>query len=220
MVNILARGVKVRASFGDLAALDLPRPAHHSTATQEIDLRGTCFVTRGNDNSGAADPKAVLSKEELRKRAAVAKQVSSSFADIVTMLMRSETERKRTLADLEWMVVPAMQTGQFAVAESQSQETGVVTPMAVILWAMVSDEVDRRLTAEAGQPLTLAPTEWRSGTIPWIVAAFGDTKVVGQLFEQLSKNVFTKQPAKLRARDKDGKPMIGRIEFKPAAPTS
>jgi hemolysin-activating ACP:hemolysin acyltransferase len=106
------------------------------------------------------------------------------------------------------------------VAESQSQETGVVTPMAVILWAMVSDEVDRRLTAEAGQPLTLAPTEWRSGTIPWIVAAFGDTKVVGQLFEQLSKNVFTKQPAKLRARDKDGKPMIGRIEFKPAAPTS
>lgn len=177
-------------------------------------------MTKGNDNSGAAEPQAALSQEELRKRAAVAKQVSSSFADIVTLLMRSETERNRTLADLEWMVIPAMQTGQFAVAEAQSQETGVVTPMAVILWAMVSDDVDRRLTADISQPLTLAPTEWRSGSIPWIVAAFGDAKVVGQLFEQLSKNVFKKQPAKLRARDKDGKPMIGRLQFKPAAPTS
>jgi hemolysin-activating ACP:hemolysin acyltransferase len=177
-------------------------------------------VTKRNDNPNAAESKAPLSKEELRKRAAAAKQVSSSFADIVTMLMRSETERKRTLADLEWMVIPAMQTGQFAVAEAQSQETGVVTPMAVILWAMVSEEVDRRLTAQVGEPLTLTPAEWRSGSIPWIVAAFGDPKVVGQLFEQLSKTVFTKQPPKLRARDKDGTPMVGRIEVKPNAPPS
>lgn len=177
-------------------------------------------MAKGDDEKQKVEPAAVLSRDELRRRAAVAKQVSSSFADIVTLLMRSETERNRTLADLEWMVVPAMQTGQFAVAEAQSQETGVVAPLGVVLWAMVSTEVDKRLTAEAGQPMTLAPGEWRSGDIPWIVAAFGDNKVVGQLFEQLSKNVFTKQPAKLRARDKDGNPFVGRLEFKPGTPAA
>lgn len=177
-------------------------------------------MAKGPEGTQKAEPKAALSKEELRRRAAMAKQVSSSFADIVTLLMRSETERTRTLADLEWMVVPAMQTGQFAVAEAQSQETGVVAPMGVVLWAMVSEDVDKRLTAEAGQPMKLTPAEWRSGEIPWIVAAFGETKVVGQLFEQLSKTVFTKQPAKLRARDKDGAPFVGRLEFKPAAPAA
>jgi cytolysin-activating lysine-acyltransferase len=168
------------------------------------------------DNDNKADAMVGgLSKDELRRRAALAKQVSSSFGDIVTLLMRSESERGRTLADLEWMVVPAMQSGQFAVAEAQSKDTGIVAPMGVVLWAMVSAEIDTRLSANIDKPFKLEPTDWRSGDIPWIIAAFGDTKVVGQLFEQLSKTVFAKQPAKLRARGEGGKPFIGRLEPKP-----
>jgi cytolysin-activating lysine-acyltransferase len=155
-----------------------------------------------------------LAKEELQRRAQIAKQLSSAFGDIVTLLMRSETERGRTLADLEWMVVPAMQTGQFAVAEAQAQDTGVVAPMGVVLWAMVSESVDQRMSAQLDKPMDLKPAEWKSGDIPWIVAAIGEPKIINQLFQQLSKTVFTKVPAKLRARDKDGKPFIGRIEFK------
>ncbi len=160
-----------------------------------------------------------LAKEELQRRAQIAKQLSGAFGDIVTLLMRSETERGRTLADLEWMVVPAMQTGQFAVAEAQVQDTGVVAPLGVVLWAMVSETVDQRLSGQLDKPMDLKPTEWKSGDIPWIVAAFGEPKIINQLFQQLSKNVFTKAPAKLRARDKDGKPFVGRLDFKapPAA---
>lgn len=164
-------------------------------------------------------PKA-LPKEELQRRAQLAKQLSSAFGDIVTMLMRSESERGRTLADLEWLVVPAMQTGQFAVAEAQAQDTGVVAPMGVVLWAMVSASVDQRLSAQLDQPMDLKPADWKSGDIPWIVAAFGEPKIVNKLFEQLSRNVFTKAPAKLRARDKDGKPFIGRLDFKAAPPAA
>jgi hemolysin-activating ACP:hemolysin acyltransferase len=165
------------------------------------------------------NPKA-LAKEELQRRAQLAKQLSSAFGDIVTLLMRSESERGRTLADLEWMVVPAMQTGQFAVAEAQAQDTGIVAPMGVVLWAMVSDSVDQRLAAQLDQPMDLKPGEWKSGDIPWIVAAFGEPKIINKLFEQLSKTVFTKVPAKLRARDKDGKPFVGRLEFKTAPPAA
>ena len=167
--------------------------------------------------STATDDPTALPKEELLRRAQLAKQLSSAFGDIVTLLMRSPSERGRTLADLEWMVVPAMQTGQFAVAEGQAQQTGVVAPMGVVLWAMVSEAVDRRLSSQLDQAMKLDAAEWKSGDIPWIVAAFGEPKVVNQLFQQLSKSVFTKTPAKLRARDKDGKPFIGRLEFKAGA---
>lgn len=166
--------------------------------------------------SGAGDESQGLSKEELRRRAIVAKQLSSAFGDIVSLLMRSESERVRTLADLEWMVIPALQTGQFAVAEAQSKETGVVAPMGTVLWAMVSEEVDQRISSQLDKPLKLQQSEWRSGEIPWIVAAFGDPKIVGQLLEELSKNVFKQRPAKLRSRGEDGKVFVGKLEFKPS----
>jgi hemolysin-activating ACP:hemolysin acyltransferase len=154
-----------------------------------------------------------LATEELRRRAALAKQVSSSFGDIVTLLMRSESERGRSLGDLEWMVIPALQAGQFAVAEAQAKDTGVVAPVGAVLWAMVSESVDQRLSANPDQPLKLDPADWRSGQIPWIIAAFGEAKVVGGLLQQLAKTVFTAQPAKLRARGEDGRPCIARLEF-------
>jgi cytolysin-activating lysine-acyltransferase len=169
---------------------------------------------------GANEKDNGLPKEELQRRAQMAKQLSSAFGDIVTMLMRSQSERTRTLADLEWMVVPAMQTGQFAVAEAQQKETGMVTPMGVVLWAWVSEAVDKRLSAQLDKPMKLDPGEWKSGEIPWIVAAFGEPTVVNQLFQQLSKSVFTETPAKLRARDKDGKPFVGRLEFKTPTPSN
>jgi hemolysin-activating ACP:hemolysin acyltransferase len=92
----------------------------------------------------------------------------------------------------------------------------MVSPMGAVLWAMVSDEVDQRISSQLDKPLKLQQSEWRSGEIPWIVAAFGDPKVVGQLLEELSKNVFKQRPAKLRSRGEDGKAFVGKLEFKPA----
>ena len=60
----------------------------------------------------------------------MAKHIAASFGQIVTLLMRSPADKAITLQDLEWMVVPAIMTGQFAVADAQSKETGVVMPVA------------------------------------------------------------------------------------------
>ncbi|MGE5266010.1 MAG: toxin-activating lysine-acyltransferase [Deltaproteobacteria bacterium] len=166
--------------------------------------------------TGASDG---LSKEELRRRATIAKQLSSAFGEIVTLLMRSEAERQRSLADLEWMIVPALMAGQFAIAEAQSKETGAVAPMAAVLWAMVSEDVDRRLAAELDKPVRLQPSEWRSGDIPWVIAALGEPNTTGQLLGQLSKTVFKERPAKLRTRGPDGKAFIGRLEVDPVRPS-
>jgi len=163
--------------------------------------------------------KAALPPEEIKKRAMAAKHVAASFGEIVTLLMRSSADKSITLQDLEWMVVPALLTGQFAVADAQSKETGAVMPVGAVLWAFVSPEVDARLSSTLDEPIRLQPQEWRSGPTPWIVMAIGDSKVLGGLFQQLAKTVFAGQAPKMRARGADGKVAIGRLEFT-AAPAS
>lgn len=154
-----------------------------------------------------------LAPDEIKKRAMAAKHVAASFGEIVTLMMRSAADKSITLQDLEWMVVPALQTGQFAVAEAQSKDTGAVMPVGAVLWAMVSPEVDQRLSSMLDQPTRLQAAEWRSGDIPWIVMAIGDPKLLGGLLQQLSKSVFSKQAPKMRARGADGKVAVGRLDF-------
>ncbi len=157
--------------------------------------------------------KPTLAPEDIKKRAAAAKHVAASFGEIVTLLMRSAADKTVTLQDLEWMVVPGLLSGQFAVADAQSKETGAVMPVGAVLWAFVSAEVDQKLSAALDQNVRLQPNEWRSGDIPWIVLAIGDPKVLGGLLQQLSGSVFAKQSPKMRARGSDGKVAIGRLEF-------
>ncbi len=154
-----------------------------------------------------------LAPDEIKKRAMAAKHVAASFGEIVTLMMRSAADKSITLQDLEWMVVPALQTGQFAVAEAQSKDTGAVMPVGAVLWAMVSPEVDQRLSSMLDQPTRLQAAEWRSGDIPWIVMAIGDPKLLGGLLQQLSKSIFSKQAPKMRARGADGKVAVGRLDF-------
>lgn len=160
-----------------------------------------------------------LSQEEARKRAGLAKHVAASFGEIVTLLLRSPGDRQRPIQDLEWMVAPALMTGQFAVADAQSKETGAVMPVGAVLWAFVSPEVDQRLSNLNDAAPRLAPNEWRSGNIPWVIMAIGDQKILGGLLQQLAKTVFKDGPAKIRARGADGKVVVGRLEMaqQPAA---
>ena len=165
--------------------------------------------------AASVDQKPSLSPEDAKKRAALAKHVAASFGEIITLLMRSPADKSITLQDLEWMVVPAIMTGQFAVADAQSKETGAVMPVGAVLWAFVSAEVDQKLTANPDQPARLSPGDWRSGDIPWVVMAIGEPKIVGGLLQQLVKTVFAGKSAKMRARGADGKIAIGRLEVSP-----
>lgn len=158
-----------------------------------------------------------LAPDEIKKRGIAAKHVAASFGEIVTLMMRSPADKSITLNDLEWMIVPALQCGQFAVAEAQSKETGAVMPVGAVLWAFVSPDVDQRLSNALDQPARLQAVEWRSGDIPWIVMAIGEPKLLGGLLQQLSKTVFARQAPKMRARGADGKITVGRLELNPSA---
>lgn len=166
----------------------------------------------------AAEPAGTtpLSPEEMRKRALMSKQIAAAFGEVVALLMRTPAYRHHALQDLEWLAAPAVLTGQFAVAEAQVKTTGLTTPVAAVLWALVSEETDRRLSSDLANPIRLRPDEWRSGEVPWIVLTLGDQRVLGGLLKQLTETVFKDRPAKLRARGADGKVTVGRLEISAA----
>jgi hemolysin-activating ACP:hemolysin acyltransferase len=161
----------------------------------------------------------VLSPEEAKRRVQLAKQMAASFGELVMLLMHSAHDKKYTLADLEWLAVPGVVNGQFALAETQAKDTGVVTPIGALLWAFVSPEIDARLS-DVSQPVKLQPNEWRSGDIPWVVLAIGDKRVVGGLLEKLMVPAFKGKLPKMRIRGSDGKISVGTVEVKHQAPAA
>lgn len=158
-----------------------------------------------------------LAPEAMKNAAAVSKAVMAAFGEIVTVLMRTQDHRGKPLSDLEWLAVPAVTTGQFALAEAQSKTNGMMAPVGLILWASVSPEVDARLRANLASGLTLKPEDWKSGDILWVVEAVGDPKILQAMLQRTSQNEWKGRPANLRIRDKDGVVKAGVLSQKPAA---
>lgn len=199
---------------GDSAVPSPPADAKPAVASTHAPAQAAAVAhpaaaSHGDDAKKAAE----LSPDEAKRRALMAKQMAASLGELVMLLMRSPTERHHTLGDIEWLIAPAIIHGQFAIAEAQSKDTGVVTPVGAVLWAFVSPDVDARLS-DVSNPMRLKPNEWRSGNIPWIAFIIGDNRVLGGLLEQLYKNIFTAQRPKMRVRGADGKFAVGQLEIK------
>jgi cytolysin-activating lysine-acyltransferase len=156
-------------------------------------------------------PMNVLSAEEQQQRVVASKQQMAAFGAIVSIFMRSPAFRNLPLAELESLVVPAIATNQFLIAEAHSKENGSVTPVGAALWAEVSADVDNRLSMNLGHPLKIAPNEWKSGDIAWLIAVAGGAEVVNSILHQLRKTTFGESPLKLLARDKNGRLAVGTL---------
>ena len=142
------------------------------------------------------------------EQARLAAEIEIALGQIVALLMRSAHHRQHSLADLEWLLTPALLSGQFRIAHAQAQPNGPRTPVAAALWASVSSEVDQRLS-DLASPLRLTPEEWRSGDILWLVDTVGDARVVPQLLKHLQDTTFKGRDMKVRVRGEDGKMGVG-----------
>lgn len=169
----------------------------------------------GGGAAAAAAGQAPLTEEEARKRAVASKMIAASFGEVVSLMTRSERHAHLAVRDLEWLVAPAIVTRQFAIAEAQMKANGAVVPIGAVLWAFVSSEVDERLAADPSAPMKLAPAEWKSGSIPWIVDVLGDQRATNNILVNLANSVFKDNPPKVKIKNPDGKTVIGRLS--PAA---
>ena len=160
-----------------------------------------------------------LSPEEAQRRAVIVVRQSVAFAQMVTMLMRSGRHRQLAISDLEWLIVPPLMLGQFAVAEAKAQADGPSTPVAMVLWATVSPEVDQRLSADLANPIRLRPEEWRCGETLWLIDAVGEPRVLAGLLKQITETAFAGRILKVRQSGADGKVVVAALGgAAPAAP--
>ena len=149
-----------------------------------------------------------------RPRDARQSRFAQSFAQIVAVLMRDPNFRKMRLADLEWLVLPPVMAGQFQLAQAPSpvgrvkdkdgsEQGGVLVPVAVALWARVSDAVDKALAEDLDKPVRLRPADWAAGDNVWLMAVAGDQRAVPRFLEELAKTEFKGRRVKMRLRGPD-----------------
>jgi hemolysin-activating ACP:hemolysin acyltransferase len=104
-------------------------------------------------------------------------------------------------------VVPPMLAGQFRIGEAKAK-TGAGIPVAVVLWASVSADVDKRLTEMGNAPTRLRPEEWTSGDILWLVHAAGEARFIRPVLKHLNDTTFKGRAVKIRGVGPDGKPVV------------
>lgn len=140
---------------------------------------------------------------------------AAAFGKITSVLMRDAELGAMPLSDLSWRVAPAIEAGTYAVVDATNLEKRTTTPAAAALWAFVSPEVDRRLTAQIANPVQLAAHEWTSGSIPWIVAASGEPVALQKLFQHLLETRFQGMTIKMRTIGADGRATVSSFEGAP-----
>ena len=153
---------------------------------------------------------------ETKQSQAAAIRESVAFSQMIAILSRSPQHKHYTLADIEWLVVPPLITGQFAIAERKTRQDGPSIPLGLVFWAAVSPEVDQRLSNLAN-PVRLHPGEWKSGDILWLIEGAGDPQAISTIINQFLEGPFKGSNLKLRTADEDGRPITSAIAAKPTA---
>lgn len=93
---------------------------------------------------------------------------------VVWLMGRDALRREAQLGELELRLMPPLVLDQLQIV------TRFDVPWGFSTWAYVSDEVHLRLSSLEAR---IAPHEWRSGSIPWLIevcAPFGGTEDVAQ----------------------------------------
>lgn len=147
------------------------------------------------------------SNEAMQGRRAIMNS-SMALAQIVKLMLQSPNHRHFSLSDLEWMVMPALSTGQLAMAETRPDDNGIRQPLAVLFWASVSLEIDQRLTDNFDAPVRLRPDDWRSGDILWITDMIGDMSTGHALVKSVVDSILANRTVKVRSMDGAGKRIV------------
>lgn len=149
--------------------------------------------------------------EEQRRRDSAAQRAAGVLGNVVSAMMRTPGFAAHTIADLEWLVAPAIATGQYSLAQARVKATGEIRTIGVLLWASVSDAVDARLSAASDVGIRLTPDEWRSGDNVWIVEGIGERSVIARQIRQLRQSAWSGRPVKIKVRGQDGAPLVRQL---------
>lgn len=159
--------------------------------TEETPAVGTdeAAGTQPDENDGTA------AATQGRSRAQ-GKTVAAALGEVTWLLTQSQSHRYALfVADLEWLVMPALQTGQYRLFYNEGKPAGLA------VWAYASDGAETRLASGS----RLAVTEWRSGPNLWLVELIAPFGAQEAMLKDLRKTVFAGKKFKFLRTHPDGK---------------
>lgn len=130
------------------------------------------------------DGRVTLQRDDKAQATVVSAEESanlSALGRIVWLMSLSPQHKHLFLADLEWRVKPPLLLKQCRLVQRGGR------PLAFVSWALISEEVMKRLQETPGQ--RLRPDEWRCGNnlvVIDAVAPFGNAK---QTVEEVMRTV-------------------------------
>lgn len=178
----------------------------------DADLAEPAPAIEGGGAVEQTDAKAALSGEDQKRNVERSRQFTLALGQITAVAIHSKQHQSLKLSELRSRVVPALLTGQFALASRRDERLGVQTPVTALLWASVSDAVDRRLSEGDGGELKLERADWRGGPHIWVVDVFGDQGLLPGLLRQLGEAQWSGKSVKMFVRDVDGRRVVRVID--------
>ncbi|RME95897.1 MAG: toxin-activating lysine-acyltransferase [Alphaproteobacteria bacterium] len=174
-----------------------------------------------NELEGAAGDNTLrFTQEQMKANAAASRQRAAIFGELTLLAMQHGNYRNMAIADLDWLIGPAVLTGNFMIANA-SWPDGSAVPVAAVTWALVAEEVDRRLMDNLTRPFRLSPAEYVSGDIAWIAHTFGPPNMVNHLLKaamreagtdesdkELPAGPLARRSVKQRTYDDGGRPIV------------
>jgi cytolysin-activating lysine-acyltransferase len=148
--------------------------------------------------------------------------MAQTFSQVVSVLMRDPSCKDLKIADLEWLVLPPLMSGQFRLAHAarpadgappaggadKERRIGALVPVAVALWARVSPLVDKALSENLETNVRLSASAWTSGDILWLLAVAGNPRALPAFLKQLRENEFKGRQVRMRLRAPDGRIVV------------
>lgn len=109
------------------------------------------------------------------------KTASEFLGEAVVLFTQSSRHRHLFIADIEWLIMPAIGLQQFRMFYVEGK------PIGVALWACVNEQVSARLRTGDGR---LSPPEWKSGNIVWLMDLISPFTDQMTLLNELKRTAF------------------------------
>lgn len=123
--------------------------------------------------------------------------MESVIGAVCLLATKSNTHRHLFASDYEWLILPAIRLRQFSLLRNKKNE-----PMAFVSWALVSDNVEKRLLDGI---LKLKPAEWKSGNKIYIIDVISPFISELEIMKQLNNGYLKDSEAKILIPKKDSK---------------
>lgn len=123
---------------------------------------------------------------------------SEALGQVVWLMRQSELHRHLFLADLDWLVLPAIQLKQFRLIRKDN------VPIAYASWAYLNEDAAARLTSGEKR---LRPSDWKGGEELWLIDLITPFGGQEQIVRELKDKVFKGEKVKALQVAPDGQSM-------------